>query len=420
MSSAEVDAAPARQTAAHAGPWRVLMIASLAQFGISVVDQGIPTLAAFVKADLGLSAATVGLVVAAFPLGKIFGSYAAGRAADRFGERRVILLGGGATASFIALAASAPLAGVVILLAFAGFAGSAATPAGGRLVLNAFLRNRRGFALGLRQTAVPVAGIFAAAALPWIAHFAGWRPAFVAAGAVAVVALVPLGRLRIRPSVARVAAAPVPMADTARRNVALLTIWGCLLVPGQYATLTFLALDLHQRAGFALTTGSLLLVVANAAGAVGRVGWGAVSDRALGSGRKPLLLVLNGAGLLGALLLFVMPGSASFLAFAGVAAVAGLSLIGFQGLWVTMVAEAAGPERVGAATGFAITFATMAIAASAPGFGLVADLAGSYRAIWLALAVVIGVAFLPALLIREETQAQPRRAEQRPAADTCR
>jgi hypothetical protein len=33
--------------------------------------------------------------------------------------------------------------------------------------------------------------------------------------------------------------------------------------------------------------------------------------------------------------------------------------------------------------------------------GLVADLGGTYRAIWAVLAVVLGVAFVPAVLIRE-------------------
>jgi predicted MFS family arabinose efflux permease len=66
-----------------------------------------------------------------------------------------------------------------------------------------------------------------------------------------------------------------------------------------------------------------------------------------------------------------------------------------------MVAEAAGPARVGAATGFAVTFVTIAIACTAPVYGLVADLAGSYRAIWAALSLVLALAFVPASLVRE-------------------
>jgi cyanate permease len=68
---------------------------------------------------------------------------------------------------------------------------------------------------------------------------------------------------------------------------------------------------------------------------------------------------------------------------------------------VTMVAEAAGPQRAGAATGFSVTFVAASIAISPSLYGLVADLAGSYRAIWAALACVLVVAFVPAALVRE-------------------
>ena len=101
-------------------PWRILTLAVTAQFGISVIDQGIPTLTGFIKSDLGLSATTAGLVVSSFAFGKVFGSYAAGRAADRIGERRVLIGGGLATAALVALAAQSPLPALVVLLMLAG------------------------------------------------------------------------------------------------------------------------------------------------------------------------------------------------------------------------------------------------------------------------------------------------------------
>ncbi len=69
---------------------------------------------------------------------------------------------------------------------------------------------------------------------------------------------------------------------------------------GQYTILAFLALDLHQSAGLSLVSASLLVVVANAMGIVGRIAWGAISDHALSRGRKPLLLLLNVTGLVAA------------------------------------------------------------------------------------------------------------------------
>jgi predicted MFS family arabinose efflux permease len=185
------------------------------------------------------------------------------------------------------------------------------------------------------------------------------------------------------------------------RNVALLTLWGCLLVTGQYALLTFLALDIVGRTGITLAAASAFVALANAAGIAGRVGWGWASDNHLHAGRKPLLLLLTLAALTAALALLLLPASAPTAVFVAVAFMAGLSLLGYQGLWVVMIADAVGPDRVGRATGFSITFVTASIAASPPLYGLAADVAGTYRAVWGALAVVIAIAFVPALLLRE-------------------
>ena len=380
--------------------WRLLGAALVAQVGISVVEQGIPALTGFIKSDLGLSAAAAGLTVSAFTVGRALGSYAAGVAADQVGERRVLVAGGLATGAIVALAVSTPFAALIVLLAMAGAASAASTPAGGRLVLLAFPRNRRGFALGLRQTGVPLGGLIAAALLPWLAHLYGWRWSLAVAGAIAAAAVIPL--VVTRKHQAPSAQPPGPRRSSSLRRdrtVRLLTIWGCLLISGQYALVAFLALDLHQSAGLALATASLLVAVAQAFGVIGRVGWGAASDRLLLHGRKPMMIWLTGVALVASLLLFTMPRSAPLAVWSVAAALAGLALIGFQGLWVTMIAEAAGPERAGAATGFGITFVAFAIAASPPLYGLVADLAGSYRAIWAALAVVLAIAFVPALLV---------------------
>ena len=80
------------------------------------------------------------------------------------------------------------------------------------------------------------------------------------------------------------------------RNLVLLTIWGCLIVTGQYALVAFLALDLNQSSGLTLAEGSVLVVVANAAGIVGRIVWGLVSDRHSGGNRKAFLLAINVVG----------------------------------------------------------------------------------------------------------------------------
>jgi MFS family permease len=392
-----------RAARARSNAWHLLGVAVAAQVGVSVIDQGLPTLTGFIKADLGISAAVAGLTVSSFAVGKVLGSYAAGVAADRVGERRILTFGALAAAAFVVLAAATPFPYFPLLLVLAGVAGSASTPAGGRLVLLAFPRNRHGLALSIRQTGIPLGGLIAAATLPWLAGLWSWRWSLVVAAAIAVVAVVPLTLLRrdSAPADDELARRPVPARSLRDRNLVLLTLWSCLVVTGQYAVLAFLALDLHQRIGLSLERGSLVVALANASGIAGRVAWGAVSDRALAHGRKPLLLVLTGACLVAALALFLAPRSTPTAVLAALGVLAGLTLIGYQGLWITMVAEVAGPERVGTATGFAVTFVTVAIALSPPLYGLVADVAGSYRAIWAALSAVLALAFIPALLIRE-------------------
>jgi MFS family permease len=388
---------------AERSPWTILGLAVGMQFGVSLIDQGVITLTGFIKLDLGLSAFVTGLVVASFGLGRIAGAYAAGLAADRIGEQRTLLVGGLATAAIVLVASMTPLPVFVPLMVLAGAAGASATPAGGRLVLLAFPRNRRGFALGIRQTGIPVGGLIAAATLPWIAHAWSWRWSLAVAACVTALTAVPLLTLRAVPPPPREQG---PQQHVGRnRDLLMLTAWGCLIVTGQYALVAFLALDLHQGAGLTLAEGSILVAVANIAGITGRVLWGLVSDRHRGGSRKAYLLTINVVGLIGALLLFVVPPTAPIALIGLIVALAGVALIGYQGLWITMIAEVAGPARVGAATGFAITFVACAIAASPPLYGLVADLAGTYRAIWAVLAGVLVVALVPAALVREDSPA---------------
>jgi predicted MFS family arabinose efflux permease len=267
-------------------------------------------------------------------------------------------------------------------------------------VLTAFPPHRHGLALSVRQTGIPLGGLVATAALPTIAHAAGWRWALVVAGALTALFVLPLLRVDSEPptDVPARGSAPSPGRD---RNVRLLTIWGCMIIVGQYSLLAFLALDVHDATGRSLASASLLVVAAQISGIAGRLFWGALSDRVVATGRKPMLLALTGTGLASSLVLYAVPRSAPFAVLVAVALFAGVALVGFQGLWVTMLAEAAPPDRVGATTGFAITFVTCAVTLTPPLFGLVADLAGTYRAIWAALAVLLALAFIPASLVHE-------------------
>jgi MFS family permease len=370
----------------------------LAQVGFSVTEQGIPALTGFIKNDLEVSAGVAGLIVACFPLGRVLGSYGAGVAADRLGERRVLLFGGLSCGVLSWSAAASPVVLLAALFVVAGALSAAATPAGGRMVLSAFPPRRHGLALGVRQTGIPLGGLIATATLPSLAHVAGWRWALVAAGAITAVFVLPLLRVDLERGTGARSRGPSPGRD---RDVRLLTLWGSLVVVGQYALLAFLALDVHDATGRSLASASVLVVVAQITGILGRLGWGALSDHGDKPRRKPMLLVLTSAGLVAALLLVAVPRTAPFGVLMAVAALAGASLVGFQGLWVTMLAEISPPDRVGATTGFAITFTVTSVTLTPPVLGAVADAAGTYRAVWVVLSALLVIAFVPATLVHE-------------------
>ncbi len=100
------------------------------------------------------------------------------------------------------------------------------------------------------------------------------------------------------------------------------------------------------------------------------------------------------------IILLALPrGHGDLIRFVPIAFAMGFTLIGHQGLFITMIAEAAGPERVGAATGFVLTFTQLGITLTPPLLGLVADITGHYRAVWAALLIALCAALVPATLL---------------------
>ena len=334
-------------------------------------------------------------------LGRCLGSYPAGVAADRLGERRVLVTGGALCGLLVCCAAATPIPLIIVVLVLAGLASAVATPAGGRIVLASFPRTRQGFALGLRQTGIPLGGLIAAATLPWIAHTEGWRWALAIAGLVAVASVIPLLASKGGPRLPARSPGHRTFSLRGTRNIRLLTVWGSMLVSGQYAVLTFLGLDLHQRMGLGLAEASAFVAIAQAGGIAGRIGWGALSDRLLARGRKPLLLALTAAGCGAVAVFYALPPSTPTGLIAATVALVGVGVIGFQGLMIAMIADAAGPANVGAATGWSISFIQLAVVVSAPLYGLVADWSGSYHTIFAVLAAVLALSFIPAALVHE-------------------
>lgn len=387
----------------------MLGAAVIAQSAVSITDQGVPTLTAFVKNDLGLTAAVAGLLVAAFPAGKALGSYASGAAVDRIGERFVLAAGAAICGVIVMLASPAPFLGLLVLLIAAGIFGSSATPAGGKLVLVNFSDARRGLAMGIRQTGIPIGGLLAALLLPWLAGGWGWHVGILVAGALSLAgAALAVAMAGVESPAQRRRTAGArrqhPPAGRLRhdRDLLLLIAWACLMVGGQYVVIAFLPVYMHAQQGISRPVAALVFVaIAQIAAIIGRIAWGVMSDRLFRGRRRPLLFVISAVGVACFALLGALPGDAPLVLFGVCAFLAGLSVIGWQGIFITAISEIAGPLRAGAATGFGLTFVSIAITAAPPLYGLIADLAGGFRLMWLAIGAVVLLSFVPAALVGE-------------------
>jgi len=368
-----------------ASRWRVLTVATWQQAALTFVRFGIPALAPFLRADFGLSLGEVGAVIGAFNLGALLVFYPTGRGTERLGERLVMSAGAAAVAfacALLVLSSSWWLLALGLALAGTGFPSSQI--AGSRAVYRAFGPRGRGLAMGVRQAGLPLGGLLAALVLPGIATHWGWRGAMLAGAAVALsggifcVLLPPptRGEKPTAPGMARDVA-----AFLRRRDLLGITGMATLLVVGQFSLMSYLPLYLVDDFGMSKSAAALSLIGLQVGGVAGRLAWGWVSDRFAGGRRTGTLIIICLTGGLCAAALTTASLAAVFcLAVAG-----GATLQGWNGLYVTLLAERAGDA---AATMLSLSMMSLYVAAmfAPPAFGALIETLG-YRPAWVLLVV---------------------------------
>jgi sugar phosphate permease len=353
----------------------VLAAGTAAQTSFSAVLIGLPVLAPTLRDAHELSLVQVGVVLDSVWIGTLFTLLPWGLLADRLGERLVLGVGLGAcAAALVAAGYAGGFGSLVVLLGLAGAAGASVNAASGRAVMQWFPSAERGFALGVRQTAIPVGGLVAALVLPTL----GLRAAFVflaalcvAGGLFGVVAI----RERKRESGADVLE-PRGLGATLRdRRLVLLCAGSSLYVVAQLAVTGFLVLFLHDERGLSPGAAAAVLGAVQVVAAVLRIGGGRWSD-VLGSRLRPLRLVGLASSVTLAVATLALEAPLALLLPAFV--LAGGFGMAWNGLSFTAAAEIAGRSRSGAALGMQQTALAAAGAVVPPAFAAVVA-ASSWR-----------------------------------------
>jgi len=352
----------------------VLFWASAAQASNSLLNFGLPAIGPQLREEFGLSLAELGGVLTVSLLGSGVALIPAGKAVDRFGARVTTSVGSALGAAGLAAAAFAPNGLVLALFLFVGGIGLAAVPiAGMGSIFRVFDPARRGWALGVRQMAVPLGGVVGAVLLPVLDHVGGARLALLAcAGTVAATGVVFAAVAgdarppeRPRAGVRRIWRTPgIPR---------LLLVAACYIVVLQ--SLLAYTVPAAREAGLSSFLAGATFFAVNVSAGVARVAWGRLADRHGGTRRIQTIVgagwVATVGGVLFALSLHVGP-AAVFPA----AILFAFGALGWNALVYVVAAERAAPELAGQSVAVAATLVFVLSFAITPPMGALAEHAG--------------------------------------------
>jgi MFS family permease len=387
------------------------------------------SLSSLIAPELGLTTAGTGAAIALYFVAAAVCSIPAGRLADHAGASvalRVAVVAG--TAASVAIGALATVGWHLFALAVVGGAALALADTGcARALATALPRDRQGTAFGIKESSVPAASLLAGLAVPVLGTQVGWRPAFVGAIGLGVVALLLLGtrplgtgaRATARtaassggapPVVAAPpaslgadhldAAAPDVRAEPSASGPSLLVLALAAGLAGAVvaAVSTFLVPSL-QASGVAFGLAGLVLSVASAAAVVTRLVVGRLADRVLGSELRSIQ-VLIGLGAVGLGLLAATSSSATGATTAGVLLLVLAAFVALGAGWgwtgaVFLAAIRTAPDRPAAAAAAVLAGLGFGGAAGPAIVGWIAEVASFRTAWWLgALTMLVALAAL--------------------------
>jgi MFS family permease len=385
-------------------PYEVLALFAGAMVASSIFVVGTGTVTPFLKTAFNLGQTQLGLVLSIELVGSLIATAVAGGLTDRFGDKRIVLWSGWVMGiALICASLVRDFHWILGWLMLYGVGYAAVTPAGSHAIVFFFKKEARGFAMGVRQCGVPLAGVIASLLLPAIAIHFGYQWSIAVAGVVTIVACSAASALYREPvelqgeriSFRAMLVDMLRVAGDAR--LILLTLTSMTLVSAQMAMFGFLALTLAHQAGFSIGIAVLVFTVSQVAAIAGRISWGWASDKIFHGSRSLPLVVVCAMAAVCVFGVSLVSTHTTLWEAAALAALLGFSAEGWFGVAVIGIAEIGGEEHSGSALGVSLTFIFVAAFAAPTVFGAIAQACG-YDYAWRALAFLVAIGILPALL----------------------
>ena len=337
---------------------RIIALILTAQTVANVGPLGIPAIASLIRADLGLTLAQAGSFLSAYYIGPALVSLPAGTLVDRWGVKRMLVLGQIVIAvGLLAASTASSYVPFTLLLIGAGFGYGILNPTSTKAVIGWAPIAQRATLVGVKQVGLPLGGMLGAALLPALALAVGWRRAVVVSAAV--IALGAVASLLVYHDPPDVPLPPVVPGSRGAvasvltsRDLWLVSLATAIFAAMQTVWMSYLVLYLQGAVGLSLMAASRLLALAQLGGMTGRVLFGIVG-------------------------------------------------IGWNGVQQTWMAELAGPRAAGTAVGLGLGVASAGVTLGPLAFGYVVQAVGGFHGPWLALAACMALALGGLFLVRE-------------------
>ncbi|WP_153731460.1 MFS transporter [Sporosarcina obsidiansis] len=384
--------------------WKMLIWLLIAQVMVSFVGRSLAPLTILIGKDLSLSNTQIGMLPAALFLGQSLAAIPSGLLVDRLGTKKqlfgtIALLG----ISFVLISLANQFYLLLLIVVVGGGAYAAMHPATNRGILYWFPQRSRGTAMGIKQMGITAGSALAALLLLPLAKEIGWRPALLISCLVllAVGVLVSyyyqdaadsminketlFNRKDFREDL---------QAIVKNRKVLLLSISAMGLQGAQLCLTTYIILYAFEKLEMTLVLAGLLLVLAEIGGSIGRVAWGAISDKFFAGNRMIIMFIVTILTGFCALVCAVLLPTTPLLVVLLIVFLFGFSISGYNGVWMTIIVELVQKEKSGLATGVTITISSWGVLIIPPMFGYIVDASGSFSNGWLFLAVLMVVVVL--------------------------
>jgi sugar phosphate permease len=378
----------------------MLAVGMLAQVAGTLLANAPLFLIPYLHLERGLTLVEAGLL-ASTPFVAITVSLVAwGAVVDRIGERLALTIGLTiVTVGGLGAALSTSYVSLGLFWIVAGVGAASTNSASGRLVVGWFPPQRRGTAMGIRQTALPLGVGLAMFIVPVTAEAQGLRAALLVPAVLCAVATLAVAVLVVdppRPSRAE-AEGLGQLANPYRgsRRLGRIHVASMLLVIPQVTVWTYTLVWLIDERGWSTTAAGALLGSTQLLGAAGRIAVGWWSDRA-GSRLGPMRVVA-----VTTVVTMVALGLLEDTALAvAIMIVAATVTVASNGLAFTAVAELGGPFWSGRAMGVHNTGQYLVGALVPPLVG--ALVTGSSYAVAFAAVAAFALIAIPIVPVRGE------------------